>query len=282
MKKAMLAVLLLSILLCVACAAQPNPSGPATAPETAVTTDRVPPASPPSTLAHTIPPPTQTCDTHTASAQVLLSAQTVAIGEQLVVRVTLLNQGCVGLGLPMYTLRVHAPQGQPLFDPPQPEAVTHYLAVAPGQSDSVEFVLRGAQIGSGTLQANVSFEVHIGYPGPAYWGTATSALVDIAVVNALKLPDSDQPAAGICDPEDGAVVTITINADVPSPRCVKVASRQQLKYVNATGAPLRVAFWMFDVQIPPGQEYVFDMPVGEYLTPGVHRLGGAEVWLTDR
>lgn len=133
--------------------------------------------------------PTPACDAYTASVQVTPSAQSVPIGQPIVVHVTLLNQGCAALGLPRYTLRVHAPQGQPPFNPPQPESVTHYLSVAPGQSDSAEFVLQAAQVGSGSLQAEVSFEVHLGYPGPAYWGQAPSELVDVSVIDAPKQSD---------------------------------------------------------------------------------------------
>lgn len=237
----------------------------------------VPPPPPP-------PPPTPTCETHTASVQVMPSAQSVPIGQQIVVHVTLLNQGCVALGLPKYTLRVHAPQGQPLFNPPQPEAVTHGLAVAPGQADSAEFVLQAAQVGSGSLQAEVSFEVHLGYPGPAYWGYATSAPVDIAVTGNLKPPDGDQPAAGICDPASGDVVTVNINADVPYPRCMKVLGNQRLQVVNATNGPVQVQLAQFIVQLQPDQAQLFDASFASYLAPGVHWLhvtGGhaPEIWL---
>ena len=237
------------------------------------------------TSAGTIPPPTPICETHTAAVQVQPSAQSVQVGQQLVVQVMLVNQGCVALGLPQYTLRVHAPQGQPLFNPPQPDSVTHDLAVAPGQSDSVEFVLQGAQVGSGSLQASVSFEVHIGYPGPAYWGYATSAPIDIAVTGNLKSPDSNQPASGICDPVAGDVVTVNINTDVPSPRCVKVTAHQRLQVINATEGSVEVQLAQFTVQLQPGQAQLFAASFASYLAPGVHWLrvtggNGPEIWLT--
>ena len=166
----------------------------------------------------------------------------------------------------------------------QPESVTHGLAVAPGQSDSVEFVLQAAQVGSGALQASVSFEVHIGYPGPAYWGGATSAPVNIAVTGSLKPPDSDQPAAGICDPAVGDVVIVNISADIPSPRCVKVTGNQRLQVINATAGSVQVQLAQFDVQFQPGQMQLFDASFASYLAPGVHRLrvtggSGPEIWL---
>jgi hypothetical protein len=233
------------------------------------------------------PPPTPPCETHTASVQVQPSAQSVLVGQQLVVRMTLSNQGCVALGLPQYTLRIHAPQGQPLFNPPQPESVTHSLAIAPGQSDSVEFVLQGAQVGSGALQARVSFEVHIGYPGPAYWGDATSAPVNIAVTGNLNPPDAEQPASGICDLANGDVVTININAAVPYPRCMKVLGSQRLQVVNATNGPVQVQLAHFNVQLQPDQAQLFDATLGSYLALGVHWLrvtggNGPEIWLASK
>ncbi len=230
------------------------------------------------------PSPTPPCPTHTASAVVQSSAQSVQLSQQLVVQVTLLNQGCVALGRPQFTLRVHAPQGQPLFIPPVPASVTHDLIVAPGQADSVEFVLQAAQIGSGSLQANVSFEVHIDFPGPAYLAEAVSAPVDIAVTGNLKPPDSAQPAAGICDPTAGEVIAVSISTDVPSPRCVKVTGNQRLQVVNATAAAVQVQLAQFNVQLQPGQAQLFDAPSGSYLAPGVHWLrviGGnaPEIWL---
>ena len=129
----------------------------------------------------TVPPPTPACETHTASVQVQPSVQSVQVGQQVIVRVTLSNQGCATLGRPQYTLRVHAPQGQPLFNPPMPDSITHNLAIAPGQADSAQFVLQAAQVGSGVLQATVSFAVYIDFPGPAYLADVTSAPIDIAV-----------------------------------------------------------------------------------------------------
>jgi hypothetical protein len=230
------------------------------------------------------PPPTPTCETHTAAVQVQPSTQSVQLGQQLIVQVTLLNQGCVALGLPQYTLRVHAPQGQPLFNPPLPDSVTHDLVVAPGQSDSVEFALQAAQVGSGSLQANVSFNVHIGYPSSVYQADAYSAPVNIAVTGNLKPPDSDQPTAGICDPASGDVVTVNISADVPSPRCVKVAGQQRLQVVNATDATVQVQLAQFNAQLQPGQAQFFDASFESYLAPGVHWLrvtggNGPEIWL---
>jgi DNA/RNA endonuclease YhcR with UshA esterase domain len=47
--------------------------------------------------------------------------------------------------------------------------VEHTLGLQPGDSDAAEFTLRAVRAGRVTLTAGVSFEVHLGYPGPAYW-----------------------------------------------------------------------------------------------------------------
>lgn len=167
-----------------------------------------------------------------------------------------------------------------------PDSITYDLVVALGQSDSAEFVLQAAQIGSGSLQDNLAFEVHIEYPGPAYLADVTSVPVNIAVMGNLKPPDSDQPAAGIFDPIVGDVVTVNISADVPSPRCVRVTGDQRLQVANATDGMVQVQLAQFNVQLQPGQAQLFDALFGLHLAPSVHWLrvtGGnaPEIWLMN-
>jgi hypothetical protein len=58
----------------------------------------------------------------------------------------------------------------------------HSLGVHPGQSDAAEFDLTAAASGQATLTATVGYEVHLGFPGPAYWGaTGTNTPLIIMV-----------------------------------------------------------------------------------------------------
>jgi hypothetical protein len=66
---------------------------------------------------------------------------------------------------------MHPDGSQPVFTPEQPEPVVHYLAIGPGNFDSQEFELVAVGSGQVTLTGSVSYEVHLGYPGPAYWGS---------------------------------------------------------------------------------------------------------------
>jgi hypothetical protein len=104
----------------------------------------------------------------------------------------------------------------------------------------------------------------------------------------LKPPDAEQPAAGICtDPPEGEVVTMTIRADMPDPRCAKANPDQRLKLVNDTDATVQVKLGIAEVNIPAGGERMFDMSLAEYLEPGVHFVlvtppgMGGELWLVD-
>lgn len=115
------------------------------------------------------PTPTLACEMHTASMMLAASVTTLEVGETITVTVTLRNEGCGRLGMPQYWLGVKSAKEESIFDPSQPEPVVHYLAVPPGQSDMAEFVLRAVESGQATLAASTSFEVHLGYPGPAYW-----------------------------------------------------------------------------------------------------------------
>jgi hypothetical protein len=100
----------------------------------------------------------------------------------------------------------------------------------------------------------------------------------------LASPVSQEPAAGICGATEAAEVTITIYSDIPDPRCAIVRPEQRLKIVNGTANVLRVSLASFQAEIEPGAEYAFDLPLGEFLAPGVHLVQvlpccGPELWL---
>ena len=114
------------------------------------------------------------CETHTASITLSSSDTKLSVGESFKVVVTLNNQGCVALGVPQYTLYVSSRGVEPAIVPANPEPIEHYLAIDPGQSDSAEFSLQAVSAGWVEFTASTSFEVHLGYPGPAYWGTSES------------------------------------------------------------------------------------------------------------
>ena len=104
----------------------------------------------------------------------------------------------------------------------------------------------------------------------------------------LKPADADAPTAGICaQPPSGDVVTITINVDVPSPRCSQIKATQRLQVINNTGAAVEIDLGAVYASVGPGEGQTLDRPVGTYLAPGVHLLrtaplaGGAEIWLID-
>jgi hypothetical protein len=121
------------------------------------------------------------CEGHTAFMSMSATATALDVGDIVTVTTTLFNQGCVGLGLPQYRLYVWSDEPEPIFDPATPEPVVHYLAVGPGGSDAQEFVLTAVGPGEATLSASASFEVHLGYPGPAYWGYSGSGPLTVTV-----------------------------------------------------------------------------------------------------
>ena len=83
-------------------------------------------------------------------------------------------------------------------------------------------------------------------------------------------PAAESPAAGICGAWEGDVVTFTIRPDIPDPRCGEARPGQVLRVVNQREEGIRARIGLFEADIPPGGEYFFDMPLGEYLMPGVH------------
>lgn len=100
----------------------------------------------------------------------------------------------------------------------------------------------------------------------------------------LATPVSQQPAAGICARAEGDIVVITINPDVPDPRCVIIAPDQILKVVNNREEDIQVSLGVFNASIPKGEDSVAELPFGDYLAPGVHVIEvspccGASLWL---
>lgn len=133
-----------------------------------------------------IPSPTPTstlaCERETASVLLSVSTENAKVGDRVKVTVTVNNEGCLTLGLPQYRLYVQSDGPQSIFTPENPEPVVHSLGVDPGQFDAAEFDLTAVSSGQATLTAMVSYEVHLGYPGPAYWGsTGTREPLIIAV-----------------------------------------------------------------------------------------------------
>lgn len=74
--------------------------------------------------------------------------------------------------------------------------VVHYLAVVSGEHDDVDFVLRATHTGVTEFWAHVSFEVHIGYPGPAYWSGCVSGPVTVTVLAAPTATPTPGPRQG--------------------------------------------------------------------------------------
>jgi hypothetical protein len=125
-----------------------------------------------------------------------------------------------------------------------------------------------------------------GVGSPTSSGTATTTAPPTTTGSALRPPDSGSPAAGTCGEPTGAVVEITVNPDIPSPRCVRVRPDQSLRVVNASGQTVEISFAGRSATLASGASEAYPQPFGDYLAPGVHRVtaslygeSGAEVWL---
>jgi hypothetical protein len=134
----------------------------------------------------TSPTPTQgptatiTCTAHSASLILTSTDATVQTGQTFTVTARLDNLGCGMIGLPLYRLQwEESALGQ--IEELSPTEVLHYRGIVYREHDEALFTLRALLPGQVTLSCTVSFEAHLGYPGPAYWSGAGSGalLVDI-------------------------------------------------------------------------------------------------------
>lgn len=155
---------------------------PATPPPT-LNVETVPPPSPPTI--EPIPPTAVTtpeCEAYSSRLALAASQTTPKIGDTLVLTATLSNTGVCGmLGLPKYTLRFSSDVPGPILEPNPPEPVIHSLGIGPDQSDTITYTLQVVGAGVLTINISASFEVHLGYPGPAFWSNDNSEPITITV-----------------------------------------------------------------------------------------------------
>jgi hypothetical protein len=83
-------------------------------------------------------------------------------------------------GLPLYSL-VQTPPEATLFEPAEVEPVLHSLGLSDGDQDQAQFTLTARHPGKAQFSITSSLEVHLGYPGPAYWATVSSPAVEVTV-----------------------------------------------------------------------------------------------------
>lgn len=134
--------------------------------------------------------------TRTARAEGTLNTTTtpsktnVIIGETITVTVLLKNDTADRCyGLPQFRLYVQTAPGvnqdttNPIFTPAQPEPITIYNSVGPGQSLSATFTVTAARAGSVTFFSTVSVEgTGPGCQPPFFWtGAAPSRSAEITV-----------------------------------------------------------------------------------------------------
>ena len=91
---------------------------------------------------------------------------------------------------------------------------------------------------------------------------------------ALATPEPGGPAAGTClGPDEGSTGTITINEDVPSPRCLQIRPSQRLILVNATAHSMTARVGRLEMRLEKGGTVQTTLGVGRYLVAGgVHRV----------
>lgn len=128
------------------------------------------------------------CQSPAIAAHLQAPAQIIA-GQTFTLTFTLTNQGCGLIGIPKYTLQFTRLDPGATLLPENPAPQTHSLGLSANQSDRAEFSLQATAPGKIQIGANVGFEFHLIYPGPAKW---LSAAVEPIVIHILPA-SSSQP-----------------------------------------------------------------------------------------
>jgi hypothetical protein len=115
---------------------------------------------------------------------------------------------------------------------------------------------------------------------------AAATTTTIKPLAAKIAADSATPAAGTCGDAVGGYAAITLNPDIPSPRCVIVHDSDQLKITNNTDELQAVDNGANETSLHPHETRVLGPALGTIWAKGVHRLettlygdSDPEVWL---
>ncbi|MCB9436963.1 MAG: hypothetical protein H6673_08210 [Anaerolineales bacterium] len=112
-------------------------------------------------------------------AYLTFSQNPIQIGDEVIVSLSLVNTGTLAAGIPSFTLYLES-DALELVSTPDNGGVL-YGAVAAGSTYTMQWTYRAASTGTAEFSGRVSYEVHEGYPGPAYW-SGTSAGPEVLVI----------------------------------------------------------------------------------------------------
>jgi hypothetical protein len=119
-------------------------------------------------------------------------------------------------------------------------------------------------------------------------GGASSSATPDTFPTPLRPADSPAPAAPVCAFQEGHLVSFEIVEGIPNPRCARATADQGLALTNQTEERISFDLGGGPVAIEPGLTWSIDHPVGEWLSPGVHRIAmefyagsGPELWVQD-
>ncbi len=133
-----------------------------------------------------------------------------------------------------------------------------------------------------TILNNTEFEINV----EGNYDLAKPVLDSLQPISsgALKPPDSEFPAAGICGDAQGDPVNIVLGVAADglpkAGRCIAINPTLRIKLINQSDGPLNTEFAEFNIDLSVGGEVLLDKPVGDYLALGVHHLPfGPELWV---
>lgn len=107
-------------------------------------------------------------------AYLYFSASPIRIGDEVTVSLYLVNTGTLDAGIPKFALMLSDDSLLEVVSAPDNDGLL-YGSVVAGDSTVMSWTYRALAAGSVDITGRVSYEVHEGYPGPAYWSGTTSS-----------------------------------------------------------------------------------------------------------
>lgn len=119
---------------------------------------------------------------HSTNADLTVTPNPATVGDEVTFTLVFSNNSSLAAGIPSFSLQsVDGAAFERILGEALVAPDVLYDAVAPGKTHTETWTFVVQEVGEVSVFARVSYEVHEGYPGPAYWSGVQSPEVIVIV-----------------------------------------------------------------------------------------------------